>query len=353
MATTVVHSPSPPLLSPSQQSPPRFPVPRTRKRRKSKGRPRRSRSPIRTRSITNPCRRGPIKLSRRTPPPCASGATSNKQMQRKFMEMIGWVHEEIKIDDLVDIVPNESAKIIAIANEHSYFRSLDKNEIGDGYYTPQEIDKVMANLVEDQDQETSSQSRSCHCIAHENIESFTTRYREDFCDLIRTPQIMTNDHGKRFIIGLINIILFYVNITEYAIKPTEQGTPYRVNYILIDTVTAEEQNFRGWPGFCVTQKSTGAGMVLVSVGEVESNENSLSQLGIYAVGQFQNITRKKLACVAIFRTKEAIIAVCSIDDDNIIQFKLVNSADRIDLKTSEGIQEFSKVFIATLKYVSQ
>ena len=350
MATTVVHSPSLPLLSPSQQSPPRFPSPRTRKRRKSKGRPHRSRSPVRTRSITNHRRRGPIKLGERTPPPCAPGAASNKQMQRKFMEMIGWVHEAIIIDNLVDILPNESANMIAIANEDSYFRSLDKNEIGDGYYTPQEIDKVMADFVEDQ--ETSSQSRACHCIAHENIESFTTRYREDFCDLIRTPQIMTNDHGKRFIIGLINIILFYMNITEYAIKPTEQGTPYRLNYILIDTVTAEDQNFRGWPDFCVTQKSTGAGMVLVSVGEVESNENCLSQLGIHAAGQLQNITRNKLACVAIFRTKEAVVAVCSIDDDNIIQFKMVNSADRIDLKTSEGIQEFSKVFIATLKYVS-
>ena len=345
MATTVANSPSPPLLSPSQQSPPRFPA---RKRRRSIGR---SRSPVRTRSITNHRQRGPIKLSERTPPPCAPGAASNKQMQRKFMEMIGWVHEAITIDDLVDIIPNESANMIAIANEHSYFRSLDKNEIGDGYYTPQEVDRVMADLVEDQ--ETSSprsQSRACHCIAHENIESFTFRYREDFCDLIRTPQIMTNDHGKRFVIGLINIILFYMNITEYAIKPTEQGTPYRVNYILIDTETAEEQNFRGWPDFCVTQKSTGA--VLVSVGEVESNENCLSQLGIYAAGQFQNITRDKLACVAIFRTKEAVVAVCSIDDDNIIQFKMVNSADRIDLKSSEGIQEFSKVFIATLKYIS-
>ena len=44
--------------------------------------------------------------------------------------------------------------------------------------------------------------------------------------------------------------------------------------------------------------------------------------------------------MAIFRTKEASIAVCSIDDDNIIQFKMVNSADRINLKTPEGIQEF-------------
>ena len=113
MATTVtVNSPSPPPLSPSQPSPshfPHFPVPRTRKRRKSKSHLHCSRSPVRT-SVTNYRRRGPIKLSEETPPPCASGAASNQQMQRKFMEMMGWVHEAIKIDDLVNIVSKELAK---------------------------------------------------------------------------------------------------------------------------------------------------------------------------------------------------------------------------------------------------
>ena len=82
------------------------------------------------------------------------------------------------------------ANIIAITNEHSYWDALDKKEIGDGYYTPEEINKVMAGFVENP-QETSSQSRSCHCVAHENIETFSTQYQEDFCDLIRTPQTMT------------------------------------------------------------------------------------------------------------------------------------------------------------------
>ena len=81
------------------------------------------------------------------------------------MEMMGWVHEAIKIDELVYIVSKELANIIAIANEHSYWDALDKKEIGDGYYTPEEINKVMAGFVENP-QETRFQSRSCHCVAH-------------------------------------------------------------------------------------------------------------------------------------------------------------------------------------------
>ena len=118
---------------------------------------------------------------------------------------------------------------------------------------------------------------------------------------------MNNNDGKKFAVALINIILYHAGRTNFVIKPTEQGTEYSVSYILIDTATAEKQSFQGWPGFCLTDKFMGAGVTLVSVGEIESKEDCLAQLGIYAVGQFEKIERKRIACIAIYKEKRANI----------------------------------------------
>ena len=48
-------------------------------------------------------------------------------------------------------------------------------------------------------------------------------------------------------------------ITLMAQMAITQGTRYTVNFILIDTVTSEKQSFRGWPDFCITEKSLGGG----------------------------------------------------------------------------------------------
>ena len=103
---------------------------------------------------------------------------------------------------------------------------------------------------------------------------------------MRIPGIMNNDQGKRFIIALVNIIRFYTDLNmQYSISATEKGTEYSVNFVLCDTITSEKQSFRGWPDFCITEETFGAGVLLV-VGEMESKETCLSQLGINAVGQF-------------------------------------------------------------------
>ena len=61
-----------------------------------------------------------------------------------------------------------------------------------------------------------------------------------------------------YIISLVNIILFYEDLTT-QFSPLNKGTRYTVNFILIDTVTSEKQSFRGWPDFCITEKSMGGG----------------------------------------------------------------------------------------------
>ena len=64
-----------------------------------------------------------------------------------------------------------------------------------------------------------------------------------------------------------------------SISSTEQGTEWSVNYMLMDSSTSEIQAFKGWPDFCITENTVGAGVMLVSIGEVQSHGDCLSQLG--------------------------------------------------------------------------
>ena len=354
MASLTLKSPSPPSHPPS----PLLPISRiSKKKRKSHPPPppprSRSRSPIKTRSSR--VQNGPIKLCRETPPSDGSGAASDKQIQKKFAEMLGLVLKEISIEECDENISDDLAELLACANTHKYVPNMYKEGLRDGYYTEEQTNKLLGHFLEVVESPSIPYDiPTCKCNAHENINFFTDQYQASFCDLIRTPPRMNNDEGKTFAISLINIILFHVEKTNFSIKPTEQGTKFSVNYFLLDTVTSQRQLFKGWPDFCLTNKSMGAGVVLVSVGEIESKGDCLLQCGIYAAGQFlHTLKKKKIACIAIYKQKLVTIAVCSIDDDDIISFKLVNSISHMDLTQSQGIKDFAGLLIATLDYVNK
>ena len=248
------------------------------------------RSPIRTRSSSNEVQHGPIKLLKETPAKNTGGAASNETVQKTFMEMIGWVDRGININHDQEVLPKEVGSILACANKHRHPPNI--SSVGDGYYTQEELDKSVAIALENKH---SNVSTACGCIAHQNVQTFGNDYtQKDLYELMRIPEIMNNDQGKKFIIALVNIILFYTDLNrQYSIFATEQGTQYSVNFVLSDTITSETQSFRGWPDFCITEKTMGAGVLLVSVGEMESNKDCLSQLGIYGVGQFNSQQNKK------------------------------------------------------------
>ena len=361
---TTVTSPSPPSpSSPIIPIPPHLPfselpVRLTRKRSKKPSRsgshskrksPVRSRSPIRTRSCSNENQHGSIKLLKGISAGDAAGAASDKIVQKRFMEMIGWVDRGIDINHNEEIIMREVASIIACANAHRFIRSLQI--YGDGYYTVEEMEDTISGFVE------NTSPGPCGCIAHQNVETFGNKYMQTYLyELMRVPANMNNDNGKKFIIALVSIILSFANLHEkYRVSATEQGTDYTVNFVLCDTVTSEKQSFRGWPDFCITEQTLGAGTLLVSIGEMESKGDCLSQVGIYAVEQFnlqQNISQK-LACIAVYKDKKANVALCSINDEEIISFKIVDSIEHINLLESEGIMKFARLLIGTLKYVAE
>ena len=309
----------------------------------------RSRNPVKTGSSLQ--QHGPIKLLRERPPPGALAAASNKEVQKKFLAMMGLINEGIDIKKIEDM-SDESADLIACANKHQFSKILHKHKIRDGYYIAEEKEEALVKFGKYEGKDNSDDEiPTCTCIAHQNMKFFTGRYEEDFCELIRTPENMNNNDGKTFAVALINIILFQTGRTKYVIKPTEQGTEYSVSYILIDTATSEKQSFRGWPDFCLTDKDMGPGVTLVSVGEVESNDDCLAQLGIYGVGQLKKMKSKRIACIAIYRQKRGNIGICSITDDDVISFKLANTLSSIDLTIPEGIKSFANLLCATLDYV--
>ena len=108
--------------------------------------PVRTRSPIRTRSYSNETRHGPIKLLKETPAEGTAGAASDRIVQKRFMEMIGWVERGININHDEEVLTREVASIIASANIHRYVLCMQTH--GDGYYTVEEMDNTLSGVLE-------------------------------------------------------------------------------------------------------------------------------------------------------------------------------------------------------------
>ena len=291
-----------------------------------------------------------IKLIRELPPLGLSSPASDKTVQRTFLKMLGLVNKDINIDETNLVITAELSELLAIANSHDYYKLLFDPRNRDGYYTKQESDKAYEHVFEHGTQTIPK----CMCKAHESIETITDHTEKDsFCRLIRIPSRMNNDRGKTFIISLVSLILRYSGRTEMSITSTEQGTEWSVNYMLMDSSTSEIQAFRGWPDFCITENTVGAGVMLVSIGEVQSHGDCLSQLGKYTIGQFRarNIPQNKLGCIAVFKDKTVNLAIGSINEEDIVSFELIHSAERIDLCETAGITKFSQILMATMMYI--
>ena len=285
-----------------------------------------------------------IKLIRELPPPGYSSPASDKTVQRTFLKMLGLVNKDINIDETNLVITAELSELLAIANSHDYYKLLFDHWNRDGYYTKQESYKAYEHVFEHGTQTIPK----CMCKAHKSIETINDHTEKDsFCRLIRIPSKMNNDKGKTFILSLVSLILRYSGQTEMSITSTEQGTEWSVNYMLMDSSTSEIQAFRGWPDFCITENTVGAGVMLVSIGEVQS------QLGKYTIGQFraQNIPQNKLGCIAVFKDKTVNLAIGSINEDDIVSFELIHTAERIDLCEPEGITKFSQILMATMMYI--
>ena len=121
----------------------------------------------------------------------------------------------------------------------------------------------------------------CKCIAHKAIDSFfkdSKLERDRFCQLIRIPTKMNNDNGKTFILNFISMIFQYSTQNELMVSSTEHGTEWTVNFMLMDIGTSEFFSFR--PDFCLTDKTVGAGVMLITIGELESRlGDCFAQLG--------------------------------------------------------------------------
>ena len=86
---------------------------------------------------------------------------------------------------------------------------------------------------------------------------------------------------------------------------------------------------------------------------MESHGDCLSQLGMYTIGQFrsQNISPKKLGCIAVYKDKTVNLAIGLINEDYVVSFQLVHTATRIDLEDADGIKTFSQLLMATMLYI--
>lgn len=81
------------------------------------------------------------------------------------------------------------------------------------------------------------------------------------------------------------------------------GTEWGVSFVLFSNGTPS--SFRGYPDFVIMQEGVGARVVLVTVGETQSNaKDSVPQAGIYGVGEFKKEeVGRKLVCVAVTLTE--------------------------------------------------
>ena len=219
--------------------------------------------------------------------------------------MLGLVNKDINIDENNFVITAELSQLQAIANSHDYYKLLFDHQKRDGYYIKQEKDKAYEHVFK----HGTESIPECACKAHESIETFNHHTKKaTFCQLIKISSKMNNDEGKTFIISLVSLILRYSGQTEMSTSSTEQGTEWSMNYTLMDTSTSEIKSFQGWPDFCITKNTVGAGVMLVSIGEVQSHVDCLSQLGIYTIGQFRakDTSAKKMDCIAVFKDKTSI-----------------------------------------------
>ena len=124
--------------------------------------------------------------------------------------------------------------------------------------------------------------------------------------------------------------------------------------IATEPETSARCSVAGWLDFNVGKV---AKIILVCVGEVQSERSyTAAQLGIYAIGQFHNIKKTTIACVAVYKNKSASIYLASLTKDetghnvDTVTFQPMNTMQSYNLMSPEEVQLFAKVLIGTLQY---
>ena len=299
-----------------------------------------------------------VHAKKKPPPPILSfdkaaeaAAASDPIKQKQFLSLMGLI-SPILIEGS-DVLTLENATTIALANAHNEYPDLRDHGINDGYYTVPGLNAALHKL----------NGQMCNCPAHTFISTLepTVSATCAIGQLIRIPSglavPMNNNDGKLCSINTINQIFFLTNLPQYICIVTEQGTPYAVSYMLIDPGTSSRCSFAGWPDFIVGKGNVGAEIILLCVGEVQSERSlTAAQLGIYAIGQFQNMKKTAIACVAVYKNKSASIYLASLTKDETghnvgtVTFQPVNTMQSYNLMSPEEVQLFAKVLIGTLQY---
>ena len=302
-------------------------------------------------------------------------AASSVSKQKTFLELMGLV-SIINIPDTdSELLDDNEANILATANQHTliptlkeYSQELIKN---DGYYTQLTMENTFQKLLNDKG------APMCTCVAHQAISessSSSDLAKEKYRQLIRLPSEVNDDQGKSLAVALIKRIFDHFKINDMTVTPTERGTNWNVDFVLLDIAASEmiSHGFRGWGDFsiCHQERNAGAEELLVAVGEVESQgKDTVAKLGIYSIGQFRKksgVPKRYLPSVGIYKDKAAIICMAELTppaeasessssattarDLGRVSFKMVEGADRLNLKSVEGVKEFARRLIGTIRF---
>ena len=293
-----------------------------------------------------------------------SAPASDKKLQTKFLRLMGWQISTSIPDSDSQSLGDKEVNILAAANQHMFISSLKEksNEKvkNDGYYTHQTMNDTIKKAFETQN------APMCTCKAHKALSetSSTDQAKKYYRELIRLPQEVNDDTGKRLAVALIEQIFDHLKIKDKTVTPMEMGTSWDVDFVLLDNKTSDKVGFRGWGDFCICHQEMNAGAeeLLISVGEVESKDtDTIAKLGIYSVGQFRKkmgVPKRYLPSVGIYKDKAAIICIAerippnesSAEDLGRVTFKLVEGANRLDLKSTKGVQDFARKLTATINF---
>ena len=307
-----------------------------------------------------------------------SAAASDEPNQKRFLQLMGMVSDfTIPVSD-TDLLDDNEASILAAANQHLLDADLKEESHesvkNDGYYTIQTMRDTWKLVAK------TKTAPMCTCVAHQAISgnsSASKEAMEKYRQLIRLPLKVNDDQGKTLAVALIKRIFEELNIYDKTVTSTEMGTEWVVNFVLMDTATSEKISFRGWGDFCICHQEVNAGadQLLVTVGEVESKgTDTLAKLGIYSIGQFRKksgVLKRYLPSVGIYKDKSAIVCIAerippqesqkelsdssspSTEDLGRVTFKIVEGAERLDLKCAEDVKEFARRLIGTIRFAMQ
>ena len=214
----------------------------------------------------------------------------------------------------------------------------------------------------------------CNCVAHQSELEWVYK-------LIDVPEPLTDDWGCKLANTLLSIIFRQAGLFQLDVEDVRQGSPHIVNYVL-QLPSGETGHFTGWPDFTITRRFTPSAewrilshytrraTRLQGVGEVqsprgdtlESKTATVSQCGVYGVGQLATSRIRKVVAIILFKDKSAQVAIASITNatsnplENSIgevNYKFEERVDSTSLKIQEEFQEFCRILVSALKWTAR